>query len=93
MKLQNIERNISIEESDYVLYITCRGVGDTVYKCLDEIQDLVSYQLHQNPNLKMYESLKLGTILTTPPKKLVKKVSLIKIWFINIREFISDLQT
>lgn len=50
---QNIQRSTSLEDSDYILYITCAGVGDTIKKCLKEIQHLVDYQHYKNPNLKL----------------------------------------
>jgi tRNA A37 methylthiotransferase MiaB len=37
-----IERATSIEESNYILYITCAGVGDTIIKCLKSIRSLIN---------------------------------------------------
>lgn len=38
MKKNGIERASSLDESDYLIYITCAGVGDTIIKELKEIQ-------------------------------------------------------
>ena len=48
MKENNIERANSLEESDYVLYITCGGVGEVVRKCVKDIYALEYYAREHN---------------------------------------------
>lgn len=43
MDKYGIERADSLEESDYLIYITCAGVGDTIKKNLQELQFLDYY--------------------------------------------------
>lgn len=33
----NLERAVNLEESDYLLYITCAGVSDTIKKCMRDL--------------------------------------------------------
>lgn len=41
MSENGFKRVLSLEESDYLIYITCAGVGKTIYKCVDDIKKLI----------------------------------------------------
>lgn len=53
MKTYNFERAISLEEADYLIYITCTGVGEVIHKCMNDIATLDLYSKQEYNNLNV----------------------------------------
>lgn len=93
MSHSKIERAKNLEEADYVLYITCAGVGETIDKCISDIEILLSYKNNENPNLKIIIAgclTKISSIFKEVKHEEGIKVITNKDWIIPVLNYIND---
>jgi ribosomal protein S12 methylthiotransferase len=66
--LDNLEKNQikranSMKESDFLVYVTCAGLGDTIDLCVKEIRDILAYMKYCDSELKLIVT---GCLTTVP---------------------------
>lgn len=93
MECAKIERATKLEEADYVLYITCAGVGDTIEQCITEIETLLYYKNEQKPHLKIIITgclTKIPGLFKEINQEEGIKVVTNKDWIIPVLNYIND---
>ena len=93
MSQQGIEKTNYLEETDYLLYITCAGSGPNIDKCMKDLVDLEFYSRRHDIKIIVVGCLatKLGFLLehfkNIPHVKIISN----RDWVIPAMNYISDM--
>lgn len=93
MKKLGIDRCRCLDEADYLLYITCSGVGETIQRCITDLDVLYRYSHTQK-----FKIIVVGCLLVKHPElfKRYENISNIKLinnpnWTIPVINYVADM--